>query len=306
MGERCPSALWGSSPKNATVGFPSGPRVNAIPVTTGLENEPVAENPLRRASSRLFSKSSKYRSISSSMSFNSFLLSSDTFNHWLITKRLNLYKDFPALGLSVPSIESVASSRVRLSIALLLTVRPRTLTELAEGTGVSIQAVLKHTKKLDEEGLLGETTLATGRHLRRRKLYSMKGKGVEGFSRADMLVAAFTPAGREGGEAEEAKGPGSRYLVLESLAEDVIFSRASLRDSIKKLERSVSRLSDSQDRLAKKISGQRTLTSEEKHIAYLYFTEDSESRVKDVLRRHFGCADPDAALADVLAKLRGK
>ncbi len=202
----------------------------------------------------------------------------------------------------VPSIESLASSRVRLSIALLLTVRPRTLTELSESTGVSIQAVLKHAKKLQEEGLLAETIFATGRHLHRRKLYSMK-EGVEGFARGDMLVAAFTPSEKGMVEAEEARGTASGYSLLESLSEEVIFSRASLRESIKKLERTISRVAESQRRLMEAISEQEALTSEEKHIAYLYFTEDSEIRVKDVLRRHFGCADPETALGDVLAKL---
>ena len=62
-------------------------------------------------------------------------------------------------------------------------------------------------------------------------------------------------------------------------------------------------MAESQARLKRKISENRSFTSEEKHIAYLYFTEDSESRVKDVLKRHFGCSDPGAALIDVLAKL---
>jgi predicted transcriptional regulator len=195
---------------------------------------------------------------------------------------------------------------VRLSVALLLSVRPRTLSELAESTGGSIQAVLKHTKKIEEEGLLAETILGTGRYLRRRKLYSMKNKGVEGFARGDVLVAAFTPREREGRGAEDTKGPNSGYPLLESLAEDVIYSRANMRESIKKLDRAISRVAESQDRLARTISEQHSLTGEEKHIAYLYFTEDSESKVKEVLKTHFGCADPGDALGAVLTKLGGK
>ncbi|MDA4117942.1 MAG: winged helix-turn-helix transcriptional regulator [Thaumarchaeota archaeon] len=205
----------------------------------------------------------------------------------------------------MPSIEPIASSRVRLTVALLLTVRPRTLTELAESTGVSIQAVLKHTKKLEEEGLLASTILGAGRYVRRRKLYSMK-KRVEGASSETMLVAAFAPSDRERPDAEATEEPYSEYLVLERFAEDVVFSRANLRESLKRLERAISRLAESQDTLTRAIVGRRSLTSEEKHIAYLYFTEDSESRVKDVLKTHFGCADPKAALTDVLTKLGGK
>jgi predicted transcriptional regulator len=208
------------------------------------------------------------------------------------------------VGVHVPGIESVASSRVRMSIALLLTVRPRTLTELAELTGVSIQGVLKHTKRLERDGLLAETALPKGRYLRRRKLYSMN-RGVEGFSREDLLVAAFTPSAPEE-RANEAAARLSEYSLLESLSEEVIFSRSSLRESVNRMERAISRVAESQSMLNESISEQRSLTDEEKHIAYLYFTEDTKSRVEDVLKTHFGCSDPEAALDDVLAKLRGR
>ena len=57
------------------------------------------------------------------------------------------------MNLSVPAatglvnIEQIASSRLRLKIASLLSSRPATLSELSVLTGISVQGVLKHLKK---------------------------------------------------------------------------------------------------------------------------------------------------------------
>jgi len=197
----------------------------------------------------------------------------------------------------MPSIELVASSRVRLTVASLLTVRPRTLTELSQLTGVSVQAVLKHLAKLDGEGLVGNSNLGPGEFLRPRKLYSLESRGVEGYSREDTIVAALTnprPAA-----SEQATG----YSVLERLAEDVIFGRARMRDVLKRLERTIGEVAEEEARLRRAIE-RAELTPEERQIAYVVFTEDDAERARDVLRAHFGCSDPEAAVARVVRKLR--
>ena len=78
-------------------------------------------------------------------------------------------------------IEEIASSRARLTIASLLSSRPRTLGELAEVTGMSVQGVLKHLKKLAEKGIVKEWKMPRGRHLRPRKLYFIESRKVAGL-----------------------------------------------------------------------------------------------------------------------------
>lgn len=197
----------------------------------------------------------------------------------------------------MPSIEVIASSRVRLTVASLLTVRPRTLTELSELTGVSVQAVLKHLAKLDAEGLLAHASLGPGELLRPRKLYSLRTRGVEGYAHEDMIVAALTrpsPAGE----------PATGYEDMEGLAEEVIFMRARMRDVLKRLERTIGEVAEEEARLRGSIEGA-GLTPEERQIAYVVFTEDDAERAREVLRTHFGCSDPEAAVARVVGKLRG-
>jgi predicted ArsR family transcriptional regulator len=199
----------------------------------------------------------------------------------------------------MPSIESIASSRVRLSIASLITIRPRTLTELAELTGVSVQAVLKHLARLDREGLVGRSSLGQGEHLRQRKLYSLKTAGVEGYAHKDIIVAALTSPRPAAGTA-----PG-RYSELEGLAEEVIFRRARMRDVLKRLERAIGEVAEEEARLRGAIEGV-GLSPEDKQIAAVIFTEDDAQSAKTVLRKHFGCPDPEAAVAEVVGKLGGK
>ena len=55
--------------------------------------------------------------------------------------------------------DEMVSSVMRLVIADLLSIRPRPLSELAHETGISVQGVLKHLKKLAAMGVLRETEL---------------------------------------------------------------------------------------------------------------------------------------------------
>src|SRR5271157_4815434 len=124
----------------------------------------------------------------------------------------------------------ILSSRSRLVIADLLSTRPRTLGELADKTGVSIQAVLKHLQKLDQMGML-EKKSVSGREISARKLYSLKGAHLGDYSAGSLTVVSM--ARREGGSSASR----SPVTDLEALAEDVLVQRRRIREQARKLGR---------------------------------------------------------------------
>jgi predicted transcriptional regulator len=201
-------------------------------------------------------------------------------------------------------IEEIASSRARLTIASLLSSRPRTLGELAAVTGMSVQGVLKHLKKLADAGILKEWTMPRGRHLRPRKLYFIVSRKVADYSQNDVLVATLGGV-RPVELSQEAGASGARkaYEELDSLAQDVIILRRRVRELARKTSRMVDEVVDSESRITALI-GALDLTEEEKQIAYLIFGEDGPDRARAILREHYGCSDPEAAINDVVRRIR--
>jgi predicted transcriptional regulator len=201
-------------------------------------------------------------------------------------------------------IEDIASSRARLTIASLLSSRPRTLGELAEVTGMSVQGVLKHLAKLGEAGILTEWNMPRGTHLRPRKLYFIETRKVADYSQRDVLVATL------GGErpAEKSTGPKAAvsrnsYEELDGLAQDVMMLRRRVRELSRKTARMVDEVVDAESRITALIDAL-DMTKEERQIAYLIFGEDPPDRVRTILREHYGCSDPEAAIGDVVRKIR--
>ena len=109
---------------------------------------------------------------------------------------LNLSSAAPAI---LATIEDIANSRVRLTIASLISSRPRTLGELAETTGISVQGVLKHLSRLSASGMVKTKNLPSGRYLRPRKLYFIEDRRVANYSEGEMIVATL---GEKGGAIE--------------------------------------------------------------------------------------------------------
>ena len=123
------------------------------------------------------------------------------------------------------AIEDIANSRARLTIASLISSRPRTLGELAETTGISVQGVLKHLKRLSESGILKEKSLPSGRYLRPRKLYYIDTRRVADYSQGGMIVATL---GNETVTGDlKVDDP---YRELDRLAQDVILVRRRARE----------------------------------------------------------------------------
>jgi predicted transcriptional regulator len=200
----------------------------------------------------------------------------------------------------VVKVEEIASSRVRLRISDLLSSRPATLGELSALTGVSVQAVLKHLKKLDEEGILEEKTMKAGKYLKQRKLYYMSSRKIADYSEGELLVATLSrpviDARAESKNADE---------ELEWLAQDVVILRRRARELSHRMKRVLEEISEDQARIGALVDGL-ALSPEEKQIAYLIFAEDTPERARAVLREHYGCRDPEAAMRAVAAKVGRK
>ena len=196
------------------------------------------------------------------------------------------------------SIEDIANSRARLTIASLISSRPRTLGELAETAGISVQAVLKHLGKLSEAGIVKSKSLPSGRYLRPRKLYYIESRRVADYSRGDMILATLGLRALEGEvEARDA------YAELDSLAQDIILLQRRARDLSERMNRLIAEVTEDESRMSRLIEGLK-LSPEEKQIAYLIFGEDGPEQARRTLRRHYGCQNPEAAIQGVVARMK--
>lgn len=196
------------------------------------------------------------------------------------------------------AIEEIASSRARLTIASLLSSRPRTLGELAETTGISVQGVLKHLKVISRSGILRTRSLTRGRFLRSRKLYYIDTRRVADYSQDDMIVATL---GEERVAAQVvADDP---YAELDRLAQDVILMRRRVRDVSERMRRMIEETTDDETRISRLIEGL-DLSAEDRQIAYLLFGDDRPEEVRRILRQHYGCSDPEEAIRVVAEMLR--
>jgi predicted ArsR family transcriptional regulator len=201
------------------------------------------------------------------------------------------------------AIEEIANSRARLTIASLISSRPRTLGELAEMTGISVQGVLKHLKKLSEAEMLKVKNLPAGRYLRPRKLYYIDTRRVADYSRGDMIVATLGDE-IDGGIGSELMAASDPYAELDRLAQDIILLRRRARELSIRMKRMTEEVTENESRIAKLIEGL-SLSPEEKQIAYLIFGDDRPEQARRILKEHYGCHDPEAAIRDVAEKIRG-
>jgi predicted transcriptional regulator len=189
----------------------------------------------------------------------------------------------------------VMASISRLTIADLISKRPRTLKELSDKTGVSMQAVLKHLDKLDGLGLL-EKRSVTGSEISARKLYSMKGLYVEDFSTGDLTIVNFS---KEGAEPQASK---STVKDLETLAVDNIILRRQIREKARRLQRSIGRLVENEEKLKRTIEGLE-LNDEERLILQTAYTEETLDEAEKALRATHDIPDPRRSIDRAKSKV---
>lgn len=184
-------------------------------------------------------------------------------------------------------------------IAQLISIRPRTLRELAEGTGISIQGVLKHLKKLNELGLVKETILSRPKYLAVKKAYTSRGSNLRDFSSGGLMVVNLNEA-REEEAVEAAKDV---YAELNRMAEELLIQERRIKDKARRLQKMIDGFSATESRL-KGLIESLDLDSEERLIAETVFTEDTMESAATVLSKFYGCRDPDQAIKDVVAKVK--
>jgi predicted transcriptional regulator len=195
-------------------------------------------------------------------------------------------------------LEQIVSSGPRLTIAALLSQRPRCLQELSAKTGISIQGVLKHIAKLQGMGLVQWTTLEAGVYLRPRKLYFIRGKRIDGVSREGLILAHLSNQPEVSGAR-----PKDVYNELEGFAEEVLFLRRRISEQSRKLERMLDELAMNEFALNSIVAGL-SLTEEERQVAMIIFTESSLDDRKSVLSEYYGCVNSAEAVKAVESTLK--
>jgi predicted transcriptional regulator len=184
-------------------------------------------------------------------------------------------------------------------IGQLISTRPRTLRELAEKTGISIQGVLKHLGSLKKMGLVEERTLRQTKYLAVRKAYSLKWSNLGDFSRGGLMIVNLSKE-RRGEEPGVAK---DMYQELNGMAEELLIQGRRIKDQARRLQRMIDEFSATGSRLKKSIESL-NLDPEERLIAETVFTEDTLEGAAAVLSKFYGCANPDQAIRDVVAKVK--
>ena len=193
-------------------------------------------------------------------------------------------------------VSKVISSRSRLKIADLLSIRPRTLKELAELTGISVPGVLKHLSKLRMLGLLQQRKVSGG-VLQARTIYSIRGAHIGDFSVGDLTVVKLTQ-GKPG-------EPKSRDPIAEiqSLAEDSIVQRRRIREQSRRLGRLIDDLVQNEGRLSALVESLQ-VNDNEKILLLAAFTEETMEEAEKSLSRHHGLIDPRKSIDRALANAK--
>lgn len=190
-------------------------------------------------------------------------------------------------------LDEVLSSNVRLAVEAAIAVRPRTLGELASISGITVQGVLRHLKRLEELGLVEERKLPI-RTLKARTVYAARGELVGNYSTPDLTVVKPTeripPRTSQDGDPDP-----------EKMAAEVIVLRRRVKDQARKLGRTIDELVDEQEALRSGLDAL-TLTVEERLILEVVLTEETLDDGFRVLSRFYGIEDRrsiDKALAKV-------
>ena len=197
--------------------------------------------------------------------------------------------------MSLETISQVTSSKSTLMIADLVSTRPRTLAELSDLAGISIQGVLKHLKKLEKLGLAKGRDVR-GSELRVRRLYSPGKEKVGDFSVGDLAVVRLS-SGRSAGSISARSVEG-----LEALAEDAIVQRARIGEQARKLGRMIDDLVGLEASLAGTLESLK-LGADEELVLHTYFTEVTPEGAVKTLSKYYGLSDARKAIARAMAKV---
>ena len=194
------------------------------------------------------------------------------------------------------ALDEVLSSKQKLRIADLVSVRPRTLNELADLTGITVQGVVRHLSRMEKLGFVGETKI-TSKMLPVRRIYSIKEARVADFSREGLTVVKVTK------ELEPIVRPEEPVKKLESLAADALLQRRRIKDQAGKLGKMIDELVSTEAEIGAIIRG---LPSEEDERLLLLaaFTEETLEDAEKSLKEHYGLKDPKEALRKAISRAK--
>ncbi|MBI3858901.1 MAG: winged helix-turn-helix transcriptional regulator [Thaumarchaeota archaeon] len=177
----------------------------------------------------------------------------------------------------------------------LLSVRPRTLSELSRFSGISVQGVLRHLNKLQASGLLIEKNFRS-KELPIRRLYSLSGSRIHDYSVGNLSIIKRTES--------SSSVIKSKLSVreLESMAEERIVLRRRVNDRVRKLGRAIDELVGIQTRLVESIESL-GLGEEDQLILLIVFTEETLQDAEKVLKNVHRISDPRKAVDRALARV---
>ena len=188
-------------------------------------------------------------------------------------------------------MEEVLSSRARLRIMDAVSVRPRTLGELSEAAGISVQGVLRHIGRLTELGLVEERRLSRAAP-RARIVYAARTSRVRDYSSEGLTVVRST-------ELRHRRHP-ARVRDLERSAGDLLIQRRRIGETARKLGRMIDEAADDQEELAAAI-GSLGLSEAERLMVEVVLTEDTMEDGLEILSKYYGI-DDRRSIERVLAK----
>lgn len=188
-------------------------------------------------------------------------------------------------------LTEVLSSNVKLRIEDALSVRPRTLGELSSITGISVQGVLRHLRRLAKLGLVEEKKLEV-RGLRARAIYAARVHLVGDYSTSDLTLVKAT-------DTLPPRALSEGDLDLEKTAGEILVLRSRIREQARRVGRMIDELVGEQEALRAGLESL-ILSPEERIILEVVLTEDTLGDGLRVLSEFYGIEDRrsiDRALA---------
>lgn len=192
-------------------------------------------------------------------------------------------------------LDLILSSRVRLRIADMIARRPRTLSELSEETGITVQGVLKHLGVLERLGAVKKLKVS-GREMRVRRVYAAGEQKVRDFSMGDLVIVRVLPA-KLPSETPEAD------LDIEASAEDITLLRFKVTDQSRRLLRAIDDLVSEQENMNRAIERKSAGTTEEL-ILKTIFDDENLATTEGVLIRHYGVRGGRRSIDKALAEAK--
>ena len=189
----------------------------------------------------------------------------------------------------------VLSSEVRLKIAGAISQRPRTLGELSSITGISVQGVLRHLRRLEKVGLVEERRV-TASSPKARRVYAAKEAILADYSTGDLTVAKLV------GKWPEGRHVPKRDAGLESMAAEVLILQRRVKEEAKKIGRMIEEAAQSQEELDAALA-RMDLSEEERLMLEVILTEETVEDGVRALARYYGMEDR-RSIDKALAKAR--